>query len=941
MLKWVFITLGLLINLLAFSQQQNPSSIKWKQIKTDNFIFVFPQEVEDKGILTANLLETAFKPVRNSLKVSTPRTTVFLYNQSSISNGFSSLAPRQIVFYSTPPQDASLIGGTDWLQTLSIHEYRHAVQYAKLDNHFTNLIGGFFGNFPRVVLMNLSIPSWVFEGDAVCTETALSLEGRGRIPSFKRDIRALELENTRYNYYKAYLGSYKDYFPNYYHLGYLMTSHIRAKYGDQVWNKTLTRTTKFSFWPWTFSRSLKKYTRYSVQRTYNNTLDEYGSIWTDNQQKVIFTEFERVEMPETKVYTNYTYPFFTSNGKIVAKKSGMADAPQLVLLDNGKETSLTGINTVDRLHSNGNMVVWTTEVSDIRWGQRSYADIVVYDINSNKKKRLTKKGKYYAPAVSPNGELIVAVKYNHEMKCQLVFLDSKNGNETNSLNIPDDSFLRMPSWSKDGKKIVFTITKGQERKISIFDINTNSFTDVTDFSIEGVTNPVFYEDFVLYNSPVSGVDAIYAINISTKEKYYVVTGDYGTYNPSFSVDNSKMIFQDYTTMGEVLESVDVKPDKWRKLENIEYAGDKYYENIVKLEKGTNIFDSLEHEMVTNYEIKKYRPLLHSVDLIGWALYPVPNGVGFGVLSNDKLNTTYFTAGINYFPDARAHREFINMEYSRFFPVVQVMAHYGRLYGSYKDTSDTYQYRQEDEKVLRGGLMFPFNFSRGIHTTSMELNAAYNSIFYKRQADSLFESPEEYKEDITALELGFKFLHFGQQAKRDLNPRFGQILNVAYWSTPFGTGTEGERLVGNGTLYFPGLAKHHGISLIGGYEKSSSSFREGVYKLTTGLEFVRGYTYDFADEFIKGTFVYSLPLAYPDFALGPILYCQRISAGAFYDYGLLRKDNKEYSLSSVGLDLNFNLNLFSHKVQFEIGLRTSYLIEKEGLALEFVLLGAYL
>jgi hypothetical protein len=926
---WIFVTIT------VFSQYQNPSSIKWRQIKTDHFNVVFPSEVKERGIEMARILETAYKPTRNSLRTATPKTSVFLYNQSVISNGYTALAPYQIVFYATPPQDASLVGGIDWLQTLTVHEYRHAVQYEKLNNRFTYFMGSLFGDYGRAVFMDFSVPLWVFEGDAVCTETAFSLEGRGRLPSFTRDIRALELDDTRYSYYKAYLGSYKDYFPNHYHLGYLMTAHIRNNYGDDVWNKTLTRSTTFSFWPWTFSRSLKKYTRFSMRKTYNNCLNEFDSIWTENLQRLETSRFDNIFLPPKKVYTNYSFPFYIDENRIVAKKTGMADVPQLVLLEDGSEKKLAEINPIDRIHSNGELVVWSIETASIRWSERSYSNIEVYNLKDNSKKIITRKGKYYAPAISPDGSMIAAVKYNQDMKCRLILLDSKTGKEIKSFDFPDDSFIRMPSWSANGKKIVFTVSKGQERNISVLDLNTNHIESIIELTTESITNPIFYKDYVLYNSPVSGIDGIYAINLSTKERYNVISDQYGAYNPSFSEKGKKLVFQNYTSMGNNLGTIEADSGKWRKVKKIENIGDNYYQHVVELEKGSSIFDSLSDGSFTEYEIKKYRPLFHSIQIHSWAPYTVNNGVGFGVLSNDKLNTTSIMAGINYFPDVTAHREFINFTYSRFFPVLELMASYGRQYNVEEDTSGSTDYRPWDEKLFRAGVMLPFNFSRGIHTTIFELNMAYNSIYYNLPKDGYFADSLEAKDEVTALEYSLKFQHYRQMAIRDINPRFGQSLSIMYWNTPFDKGTNGERFVSTANLYLPGFLKHHNIALKGAYEKSSPNFREGIYSLTTSSEFIRGYARNNSEVFKKGTLEYTFPLGYPDLALGPILYCKRVSANLFYDYGQLDWENEQYTFSSVGLDLNFNLNFFSFIIPLEMGLRTSYLIEDKEFAFEFI------
>lgn len=937
MRKYIPFLIAVVSFLTVNAQLQNPSSIKWRQIKTSNFTVVFPSEIENRGIETAQILETAYKPTRNSLRTATPKTTVFLYNQSSISNGYTALAPYMLAFYTTPPQDALLVGGTDWLQTLAVHEYRHAVQYAKLNNNFTYFMGGLFGELGHGLFMNLSVPVWVFEGDAVCTETAFSLEGRGRLPIFTRDIRALELEDIRYSYNKAYLRSYKDYFPNHYHLGYVMSSYIRSTYGDQTWNNILTRTTRFSYWPWTFSRSLKKYTRFSMNKTYNMALDEYKNQWEEKISGLKVTPTEEVFLPKKKSYTNYSYPSFTEDNNIVAVKSGFDDVTELVFISDGKEKVLTEINPVDRVHSNGKQVVWSIETASIRWGERSYSNILIYDLKTKKKQIVTFKGKYYGPAVSPDGERIAAVRYDKLTNCKLVILNSKTGKIEQSFDFKDNEFIRMPSWSQDGNKIVFTISKEQKRNISVFYLKSGVINEIVGYTTESITNPVFFKDYILFNSPVTGIDAIYAINPASNERFNVVVDRYGAYNPSVSSDGSKMVLQNYTSQGSSLSLINSDPEKWNKFDGNKNYGDDFYQRLVKLENGISIFDSLKSDTSIDYKIKKYHPLLHSLNIHSWAPLTVANGVGLGVFSNDKLNTTSILAGVNYFPEATAHREFLNLTYSRYFPVFEVMASYGRVYNVENDSAGDPDYRPYDEKLFRGGILLPLNFSRSIHTTQLELNLAYNYIYYNMESNAGFEDPRPAKDEVTALEYGLKFMHYRQLSIRDINPKFGQVLTLKYWKTPFDVGTDGERLVGQGILYLPGIVKHHSLTLKGAYEKNSSSFKNGIYSLTTGAEFTRGYAYKHSDLFWKGALEYTLPVAYPDLSLGPVIYFKRIWANMFYDYGKRDWEGSSQVYSSLGLDLNFTLHLFNiMQIPWEFGVRSSYLIEEDRVALEFLL-----
>ena len=84
MLKRVITIFSILTSLASFSQNQNPSSIKWRQIKTDNFVFVFPKEVEEKGILTANLLGPRSKCIFAAEKTATEEMRITAISKTAI-----------------------------------------------------------------------------------------------------------------------------------------------------------------------------------------------------------------------------------------------------------------------------------------------------------------------------------------------------------------------------------------------------------------------------------------------------------------------------------------------------------------------------------------------------------------------------------------------------------------------------------------------------------------------------------------------------------------------------------------------------------------------------------------------------------------------------------------------------------------------------------------
>ena len=48
------------------------------------------------------------------------------------------------------------------------------------------------------------------------------------MPTFDLHVRALLSEGKRYSYQKAMFRTYRDYYPNQYVLGYLLTSYVKS-----------------------------------------------------------------------------------------------------------------------------------------------------------------------------------------------------------------------------------------------------------------------------------------------------------------------------------------------------------------------------------------------------------------------------------------------------------------------------------------------------------------------------------------------------------------------------------------------------------------------------------------------------------------------------------------------------------------------------------------
>lgn len=149
------------------------------------------------------------------------------------------------------------------------------------------------------------------EGDAVTYETALGKLGRGRSPEFLNEMKAQVVEKGIYSYFKASLGSYKDYVPNRYIMGYFMVANSHINYGPEIWSDALNRIGRHPLSITPFASSLKKTLK--AQR---------NKLWQDSTFRSLFIHPEEVKKANTYPDAKRTlyHDNFPNSGKSGKKK---------------------------------------------------------------------------------------------------------------------------------------------------------------------------------------------------------------------------------------------------------------------------------------------------------------------------------------------------------------------------------------------------------------------------------------------------------------------------------------------------------------------------------------------------------------------------------------------------------------------------------------------
>ncbi|MBN2613745.1 MAG: hypothetical protein JXB00_19465 [Bacteroidales bacterium] len=918
---------------MSLAQLQPPPSLRWYKISTPGYRVFFPKGLENEALKAASLMDYITEIVPGFYDKPRKPVSLYLHNQTVTANGYVALAPRHMAWFIHASQDVDMLGSSDWLNTLALHEYRHVVQFDYLNRNLTLFLTTLFGEAGLSFASLWAVPMWYYEGDAISSETLFGRQGRGRLPAFEMEMKATFAgSGNRYTYNQAYLRSYRRHIPNHYYLGYYMHTHVSNNYGVEKWPLVMERVTKNPFSPYSFSTGLKKVTGANLKNTYKNTFNDLIPRWEESY-KPLPANIQPLPFKKSKVYTNYRYGHFLEDSTLVSLKFGMADAPSLVLINNqGKEKVLRGLNNSDFISSNGRLIAWCTVERDARYGMRDFSDIMLYDHEYGTIKRLTYKSKYVSPAVSPSGKMIAAVYYNPDRTYRLDILNASDGSLVKSFSF--EGYIRTPSWSHDEKQLVFTLASDNLISLVTLNLETGEENKVISATDENISKPVFRNDFILFVSSARGNNEVHAINPANNKRYIALAGGYGFFNPSQTDNTDEIVIESYTPDGYRLYSW--VPD---------FSEFEVFEKPVKtnhfinptVEKG-NYSDIFKDFVPANkdFKIKRYNLFTDGLKLHSWAILPSNHGVQGIVYINDPLSVAGFTAGIHYNQNEQNTFQYLGFNYSGFFPIVSVQLANGNR-TLFRDESDnaTVNFYQWAENSLSADIFVPLNISFEAMVSNVEFSGGYDYIFIRNMDEQYKDIFDIGNGSFGSLNAGFSFIAYKQKALRDIYPSTGISLNAGYYRTLPASDYKGSLLSLSGTLFLKGLLKHHSLRLQMAYESQDpGETGDAGYIYSSEVLFYRGYENIFTNRITKISADYSLPLAYPDLGLGSVLYIKRIRANLFTDMGKGESSNFSREYFSFGADLIFDVNFFRFLPEIDLGIGAVY-AKNEGTTVRFV------
>ncbi len=874
-----------------YNQGSDRANIRWNRLYTGKNTVVFPSFYRKKAFEIGYYADTVAPYTGTGFELPARHFPILLHSENMMSNGFVTWAPRRTELRTIPPASTFAF---EWDKQLVAHELRHVAQLSNLYRGPFPALYYLLGEQSPGIASSL-MPGWFLEGDAVYAETQVSAFGRGLQPGFTLEYRAYFAEDAkRFPVDKWMLGSYRDYVPDYYQMGYQMVVWAENTYGSDFWGRVLRYAGRtpylivprvFAFW---------KYERTTSGEMMEGAFAALDSAWRslprlENSGAVIPT-------PATS-YTTYSFPVRTEWQTIAALKSDLDKPSRLVAIDpvSGAERVLkyTG-RPSSNMTLRGSTLYWTEYAPSLFWENRVFSRIRSYDLRTGKETFYGGRNHYlFVTPYKDDG--FAAITYSPAGDCQLILFDENM--EPLLCSRVGASSVHGLAWDRQSGTLGMITLSERGMAVCGFDPQTGRLSVLLDDSFSALSDLSASDGRFYYSSIKTGRNEVHMLDIASGKEYRVSESTYGSVGPSAggpsgpSTLNPTAVFTTYTRDGYRVATQQFRPDE---LTELTYS--RLPENIFNqpLQRWNSIrMDTLPTPGAgtlddKGYKVKRFRRLPHAFNIHSWApmaydaeqimadkeLY-----VDFGVtvLSQDLLGNTIVQASAGA---ADGGDFFVNgkFTYNGFIPKLQFNFEYGggkQLRYVPSEVIDFSPPPDKEYSYVGATVYVPFNISRGrwIRSIVPQVDYSYeNTQLYDPQTNRFFEG-------LSKIDAVLSYSNNAAMASKNLVPRIGYGIQASFTTAP-GYDQFGTMYTVTGRGYLPGVFRNDGFRVRASYQVQQTSF----YNFMQRSLFPRGPAEGHAPKELASVSVdYYAPLCYPDWGLRSIFYITRLRINPYFDF----------------------------------------------------------
>jgi hypothetical protein len=886
---------------------QSSNNLKWLEVESKNFKIVFPKYLEDKAQYTLNLLEHYRPLVSQSYQKEPKKLNLVIRPDMALPNGFVTLAPRRSEWFNhtniTP-----LVGSLEWFQSLAIHEYRHIVQYDFLNQGYTKWGYNLFGEGMLGLLVNMAMPTWYFEGDAVWAETTLSDAGRGRSPRFLSRLKALVTTNKLPKYDDLLAGDFTQNLPNHYVYGYFLITHAYNKFGKDVWKNIATHAADRPWNPYAMYNAFESVTGIGFDNFYNDSLAELKSRWGIFPKKdLIYKNTEYVENIYPIKDGKNTYHLqkgLNSHWELHSKKGFI------------KEFNI--IPSLSKVSIKKSKFLFTQNIPHWRYTFKEFSDLFIYDIKKKKLDRITNKKRLFHPQFSNNGKKILAIEYNEDDEVGLTILDLKGEIlSEHSLKIHGLQFSEA-TWLSNNTIAAIVINEKGEKYFATYDLDSDDLNQLTSPTRNNIYNLTTAKGYLYFEADYKGKVQIFQLG-SIRKKLSKCTNEFiGAYSP-FVSNSKKLSFVYESNNGRLIKEKNLKCSPLelnQLLDSKGYLGkspsDFFHKSRpVALKK----FTKFRTKVVKSKKHSEYSGLLtpHSWSFIG------TRGFQLEGTTTNNLNTLGLNAYLGSSSEESTPFGGFSFIFSKLYPIFSL--HYD--YAQRKSELVKGQTSEWNETIKSLNMTIPYTYSKNLWSSlnSLSISSGILTLSENDYTSNTYLNDNGILTNSINLSTSFR----KRQTRKDLQPKYGLSIDLKYTDLKTIEDAKINYITQfNSSIQLPSYFENHGFNLE--YTQENRPEDESLYQLQTnyvpllGYTLSRGYNYEFTSEFKKTTFEYLLPLTYLRKGYKDWIYITRIYGKLFFDStAYLNEELNTRTLNSKGMEFFFDTLTF-RKFPLTYGLR---------------------
>lgn len=883
----------------------NPPSLKWQQINTDTVRVIFPRGMEAYGRRVADITSHVSRYHRASIGPLKQKVSIVLQNQTLQSNGYVQLGPFRSEFFMTPPPSSNDVGSLNWADQLALHEYRHVLQNANFRKGVSKVLYYLSGELGQAAITNIAVPNWFWEGDAVVTETALSQQGRGRLPAFFNGFRALHLAGKDYSYMQVRNGSYRRFMPDHYATGYLMTSYGRLQYGPDFWNGVTDDAVRYRRLFYPFSQSLKHRTGKNAAAFFKAALNSYTQHWPAGAPQPADTL-----TPATNTYTDYRYVYAAGNrGLIVSKRSFKTIPAFYEIRANGEETRITapGLGFDDYFSYRNDHLLWTESRYSARWGWKDYSLVRVHNRATGQTRTLRHERRCFSPDLSFDGRKVAVAAVTESQQYRIEILDAESGAILRTLPNPQNWYYTYPKFTP-GDSLIVSAVRDQQGNMALISqsVATGETSILSPFRVQTIGIAAVEGEQVYFTAAFGDADNVYRLSLRNPVTEQVTHRPNGVQH--MALTGGGIVYSEFTADGYKLLKSPLQPQPLREQGHSAWLKPDFGE-------GGDILDKVP---AREYEVRKY-PKTHRIfNFHSWLPRIDDPDYGLYLYGENVLSTLQSTTGVSYNINENSPELSAALLYGGWFPYLRTGVDYRMQRKLQVSDSVSLEWNELD---WYGGLSIPLNLSAGKYYRSLTLGGNYHYLSRARTASSKYRFRDDKVQYIDA---SLTFSNQRIRALQNIYSHFAQVLQLRYNKAV--NNVPAEQLYGRLDLFLPGLSANHSLVLQGMYQQRDTMLR---YSFTDHFVYARGYEKPFYEHIYKAAANYHFPICYPDWGFANLLYFMRLRGNVFYDHSVAYnfRSRQDVTYASAGGELFFDTKL-GNVLPFTFGVRYSHLLNTD-------------